>query len=126
MTDKFISAWCEEHNFDDKLGVVLKIQDIQEADLNEFDFDQDDNWVKTPKGEYEVYDWNYIDNEIEEAYREREESIRWEYSKHPVFDYVNWDRFNRDNPFDESDILDLDEFTEVDFYNQSYFVKSLQ
>lgn len=123
MTDKFISAWCEEHNFDDKLGVVLKIQDIQEADLNEFDFDQDDNWVKTPKGEYEVYDWNYIDNEIEEAYREREESIR---CKHPVFDYVNWDRFNRDNPFDESDILDLDEFTEVDFYNQSYFVKSLQ
>lgn len=126
MTNRFISAWCYEHDFTDKLGAVIALEGLEEKDLKEDNFSEDSCEITVLGKSYIVYDWNDIDDMISDKLVDEKGDIISQLSNNPAFsiieDYINWEKYFDDRNYDESDVLSQD-FTEIDFCSNTFFIR---
>lgn len=126
MTNRFISAWCYEHNFTDKLGAVIALEGLEEKDLKEDNFSEDSCEITVLGKSYIVYDWNDIDDMISDKLVDEKGDIISQLSNNLAFsiieDYINWEKYFDDRNYDESDVLSQD-FTEIDFCSNTFFIR---
>lgn len=126
MTNRFISAWCYEHDFTDKLGAVIALEGLEEKDLKEDNFSEDSCEITVLGKSYIVYDWNDIDDMISDKLVDEKGDIISQLSNNLAFsiieDYINWEKYFDDRNYDESDVLSQD-FTEIDFCSNTFFIR---
>lgn len=126
MTNRFISAWCYEHDFTDKLGAVIALEELEEKDLKEDNFSEDDCEITVLGKSYTVYDWNDIDDMISDKENDEKGDIISQLGNNLAFsiieDYINWEKYFDDRDYDESDVLSQD-FTEIDFCSNTFFIR---
>jgi hypothetical protein len=125
MTNRFISAWCYEHDFTDKLGAVIALEELEEKDLKEDNFSEN-GWEITVLGKnYIVYDYNDVDNIISDKQNDDKDAIISQLDSNPAFsiieDYIDWEKYFNDRDYDESDVLPQDSI-EVDFDGSTFFI----
>jgi len=125
MTNRFISAWCYEHNFTNKLGAVIALKKLEEKDLKEDNFSEDGCEIKVFDEYYTVYNLNDVDDMISEKQCFDKDDIISQLDSNPAFsiieDYINWEKYFDDRDYDESDVLSSD-FDEIDFCSDTFFI----
>jgi len=125
MTNRFISAWCYEHDFTDKLGAVIALEELEEKDLKEENFSEDGCEITVFDKNYTVYNWNDIDDMISDKQCNDKNDIISQLDTNPAFsiieDYINWEKYFNDRDYDESDVLSSD-FVEKDFNGDTFFI----
>lgn len=125
MTNRFISAWCYEHDFTDKLGAVIALEELEEKDLKEENFSEDGCEITVFDKSYTVYNWNDVDDMITEKQCFDKDDIILQLDSNPAFsiieDYINWEKYFNDRDYDESDVLSPD-FVERDFNGDTFFI----
>ena len=125
MTNRFISAWCYEHDFTDKLGAVIAFEGLEEKDLKEDNFSENSCEITVLGKDYIVYNWNDIDDMISDKQSNEKYDIISQLDANPAFsiieDYINWEKYFDDRDYDESDVLSPD-FIEVDFCGETFFI----
>lgn len=126
MTNRFISAWCYEHDFTDKLGAVIALEGLEEKDLKEDNFSEDGCEITVLNKSYIVYDWEDIDDMISDKQNDEKGDIISQLNNNLAFsiieDYINWEKYFDDRDYDESDVLSQD-FTEIDFCSNTFFIR---
>lgn len=124
MTNRFISAWCYEHDFTDKLGAVIALEGLEEKDLKEENFSEDGCEITVFDKEYTVYNLNDIDDMISDKQSYDKYDIISQLDTNPAFsiieDYINWEKYFNDRDYDESDVLS--DFVERDFNSDTFFI----
>lgn len=125
MTNRFISAWCYEHNFTNKLGAVIALKKLEEKDLKEDNFSEYGCEIKVFDEYYTVYNLNDVDDMISEKQCFDKDDIISQLDSNPAFsiieDYINWEKYFDDRDYDESDVLSSD-FDEIDFCSDTFFI----
>lgn len=125
MTNRFISAWCYEHDFTDKLGAVIALEGLEEKDLKEENFSEDGCEITVFDKEYTVYNLNDVDDMISDKQCNDKYDIISQLDSNPTFsiieDYINWEKYFDDRDYDESDVLSPD-FVERDFNSDTFFI----
>ena len=125
MTNRFISAWCYEHDFTDKLGAVIALEGLEEKDLKEENFSEDGCEITVFDKNYIVYNWNDIEDMISDKQNYNKDDIISQLDSNPAFsiieDYINWEKYFNDHDYDESDVLSPD-FVEKDFNHETFFI----
>lgn len=125
MTNRFISAWCYEHDFTDKLGAVIALEGLEEKDLKEENFSEDGCEITVFDKYYTVYNLNDIDDMISDKQSCDKDDIISQLDTNPAFsiieDYINWEKYFNDRDYDESDVLSAD-FVERDFNSDTFFI----
>lgn len=122
MTQRFISAWCYEHEFSDKLGAIIYLEDLEETDLNEDNFTEEGCYITTPNKEYTVFNWSDVDEMIEDKKSKIKDGILdLLHNSELIKDYIDWNRYFHEHEIDESDVLPSG-YEEIDFYNTTYFI----
>ena len=61
MTNRFISAWCYEHEFSNKVGVAIYLENLKEEDLKEDNFSEDGCYISINDKDYTIFDFNDVD-----------------------------------------------------------------
>lgn len=124
MTNRFISAWCYEHDFTDKLGAVIALEGLEEKDLKEENFSEDGCEITVFDKYYTVYNLNDIDDMISDKQSYDKDDIISQLDTNPAFsiieDYINWEKYFNDRDYDESDVLS--DFVERDFNSDTFFI----
>jgi hypothetical protein len=125
MTNRFISAWCYEHDFTDKLGAVIALKGLEEKDLKEENFSEDCCGITVFDKGYTVYNLNDVDDMISDKQYNDKYDIISQLDSNPAFsiieDYINWEKYFDDRDYDESDVLSPD-FVEIDFNSDTFFI----
>lgn len=122
MTQRFISAWCYEHEFSEKLGAIIYFEDLEEKDLDEDNFSEKGCCITIPNKKYTVFDWNDIDKMIEDKKGKiKDDILDLLHNSELIKDYINWDGYFHEHEIDESDVLPSG-YGEIDFYNNTYFI----
>lgn len=125
MTNRFISAWCYEHDFTDKLGVVIALEELEEKDLKEENFSEDGCEITVFDKNYTVYNLNDVDDMISDKQSYDKDNIISQLDSNPAFsiieDYINWEKYFNDRDYDESDVLSPD-FVERYFNDDTFFI----
>ena len=125
MTNRFISAWCYEHDFTNKLGAVIALEGLEEKDLKEENFSEDGCEITVLDKNYIVYDWDDVDNMIFDKQCNDKNDIISQLDTNPAFsiieDYIDWEKYFDDRAYDESDVLSPD-FVEKNFNDDTFFI----
>lgn len=121
MKDKFISAWCDEHNFSDKLGAVISKLELREEDLNEDNFDEYASDITVDGDTYTVYDQNDIDDLIREQEEFNKSEIISKYHCGEIEEFIDWNEYFEKNPVEIEDVIG-DEFEDFIFYGAVYYI----
>jgi hypothetical protein len=125
MTNRFISAWCYEHDFTDKLGAVIALEGLEEKDLKEENFSEDGCEITVLDKNYTVYNLSDVDDMISDKQIFDKDDIILQLDSNPAFviieDYINWEKYFDDRDYDESDVLSPD-FVERDFNGNTFFI----
>lgn len=125
MTNRFISAWCYEHDFTDKLGAVIALKGLEEKDLKEENFSEDGCEITVFDKYYTVYNWSDVEDMISDKQSCDKDYITLQLDSNPAFsiieDYINWEKYFDDRDYDESDVLSKD-FVEEDFNGDTFFI----
>lgn len=122
MTQRFISAWCYEHDFSDKLGAIIYFEDLEEKDLNEDNFTEKGCYITIPNKEYTVFNCSDVDEMIEDKKSKiKDDILDLLHNSELIKDYIDWNRYFHEHEIDESDVLPSD-CEEIDFYNNTYFI----
>ena len=127
MTDKFIHAWCEEHNFSDKVGAVIAYKEIEEKDLNVDNYSEDFEEIIVNDESYTVYN----ESDIHDMIKDEEDYIKDEIKNQicryitdycNIVDYIDFENYFNDNDVDFSNIVDEDRFIEFCFNNHYFYI----
>lgn len=125
MTSRFISAWCYEHDFTDKLGAVIALEGLEEKDLKEENFSEHGCEITVFNKDYIVYDYDDIDGMISDKKCSDKDDIISQLDTNPAFsiieEYINWEKYFDDRDYDESDVLSSD-FVEKVFNGDTFFI----
>ena len=126
MTDKFIHAWCEEHNFSDKVGAVIAYKEIEEKDLNVDNYSEDFEEVIVNNESYTVYDesnvYDMIKDEQDYIKDEIGNLIHRYIPDYDIFDYIDFKGYFDDYGVNVSDVIDDNRFTEFCFNNKCFYI----
>lgn len=122
MTQRFISAWCYEHEFSEKLGAIIYFENLEEKDLDEDNFTEEGCYITTPNKEYTVFDWTDVDGMIEDKMNEIRDGILDSlHNSELIKDYINWDKYFNEHEINETNVLPSD-YEKIEFYNNTYFI----
>lgn len=126
MTDKFIQAWCEEHDFSDKVAAVIAYKKIEEKDLNVDNYCEDNEEIIIDNESYTVYSesdvYNMIDDEQDDIkYNIKDQLCRY-IPDYDIFDYIDFKEYFDNYGVDISDVIDENRFTEFCFNNRYFYI----
>lgn len=127
MTDKFIQAWCEEHNFSNKVAAVIAYKEIKEKDLNVDNYCEDNEEIIIDNESYTVYNesdvYDMIDDEQDYVKDEIKNLIhRYIADYDDIADYIDFKEYFDNYGVDVSDVIDKNRFTEFCFNNNYFYI----
>ena len=126
MTDKFIQAWCEEHDFSDKVAAVIAYKKIEEKDLNVDNYCEDNEEIIIDNESYTVYSesdvYNMIDDEQDNIKYNIKDQLRRYIPDYDIFDYIDFKEYFDNYGVDISDVIDENRFTEFCFNNRYFYI----
>lgn len=126
MTDKFIKAWCEEHDFSDKVAAVIAYKKIEEKDLNVDNYCEDNEEIIINNESYTVYSesdvYNMIDDEQDNIKYNIKDQLRCYIPDYDIFDYIDFKEYFDNYGVDVSDVIDENRFTEFCFNNRYFYI----
>jgi hypothetical protein len=126
MTDKFIQAWCEEHDFSDKVAAVIAYKKIEEKDLNVDNYCEDNEEIIIDNESYTVYSesdvYDMIDDEQDNIKYDIKNQLRRYIPDYDIFDYIDFKEYFDNYGVDVSDVIDENRFTEFCFNNRYFYI----
>lgn len=126
MTDEFIQAWCEEHDFSDKVAAVIAYKKIEEKDLNVDNYCEDNEEIIIDNESYIVYSESDVCNMINDEQDDIKDNIKYKLyhyiPDYDIFDFIDFKEYFDNYGVDISDVIDENRFTVFCFNNRDFYI----